>query len=247
MKTAALRNVLLLAGASVGLHGFAALALTFAPVPQEREVQIPIEIALVEPAAPPPAPAHPAWPTPAPRAMRGPTAIKLAHAPRPALPDAPPPPKVEATTRSKTPPLVVSGITLGSTSSSGAFAVGAGNTLYGKPAEIAIAASAVKPTQAERYLAVADLSEPPAVAFRADLKKFYPTDAQKEGFEGDVVLGLFIDRDGSIAKVELLRDPGHGLGAAGTRAIREFRFKSGRLNGVQVAATVTFVLHFLLQ
>lgn len=57
-----------------------------------------------------------------------------------------------------------------------------------------------------------------------------------------MVLRLLIDGDGSLAKVEVMRDPGHGFGAAGVRAIREFRFRPGRLNGSPLATTVTFVL-----
>jgi outer membrane biosynthesis protein TonB len=57
---------------------------------------------------------------------------------------------------------------------------------------------------------------------------------------------LLIDSDGSIAKVDLVSDPGQGLGAAGVRAIRAFRFRPGKLNGRPVATSITYTLHFLI-
>ena len=166
--------------------------------------------------------------------------------PRPPSPELPPPPTHEAREISKAPPLIVSGITLASTASAGSMAVGAGNTLSGPPPAIAVAPGAVAPYKAGRSAPVGDVSEPPAVTLRADLKEFYPREAQANGFEGDVLLKLLIDGDGSLARIELLKDPGQGLGEAGLRAIGRFRFRAARLNGASVATTITFVLHFLL-
>ena len=65
-------------------------------------------------------------------------------------------------------------------------------------------------------------------------------------FEGDVVLRLLIDADGSIAKVEIVSDPGQGLGPAAAQAVRELRFSPAKVNGVAVATTVPFTIHFTL-
>jgi hypothetical protein len=59
-------------------------------------------------------------------------------------------------------------------------------------------------------------------------------------------LRLLVDSDGSLAKVEVIGDPGGGLGAAGARAIRQFRFRPGKVGGQAVATTITYVLHFVL-
>ena len=60
------------------------------------------------------------------------------------------------------------------------------------------------------------------------------------------MLLLLVDSDGSLAKVEVIGDPGGGLGAAGARAIRQFRFRPGKVGGQPVATTITYVLHFVL-
>ena len=78
------------------------------------------------------------------------------------------------------------------------------------------------------------------------LRPFYPEAARQRGIEGDVVLRLLIDADGSLARVDVIREPGGGLGAAGARAIRQFRFRGGKANGQPVATTITYVLHFVL-
>jgi outer membrane biosynthesis protein TonB len=62
-----------------------------------------------------------------------------------------------------------------------------------------------------------------------------------------VKLRLLIDADGSLARVDVIADPGAGLGAAGARAIREFRFRPGRVGGEPVATTITYTLHFVLE
>jgi TonB-like protein len=50
-----------------------------------------------------------------------------------------------------------------------------------------------------------------------------------------------------VAKIEILSEPGGGLGSAGARAIRErFRFNPGKVNGRPVATTITFKVRFTL-
>src|SRR5207237_1438252 len=132
---------------------------------------------------------------------------------------------------------VITGITLESTVSSGSFAVGVGNTLGGTPGRVAAAPAQVKPYKAERYAPVAQVTEMPQVlnSDSVDIRKYYPPDALKRELEADVVLRLLIDSDGSIAKVDVVNDPGEGLGAAAVRAVREFRFAPGKVNGAAVA------------
>ena len=139
------------------------------------------------------------------------------------------------------------GITLESTSEGSSFAVSTGNTLYGQPPDKATDPERTKPYKADRYVAASQVSELPSVESRPDsLRPFYPEAARQRGIEGDVVLRLLIDADGSLAKVDVVREPGAGLGAAGARAIRQFRFRPGKVNGQAVATTITYTLHFVL-
>jgi protein TonB len=212
--------------------------------------QVPLQVAVVEKPAPPP-PAPPvveAPPKPQRRVARVPRFIPPPpqRQVRPAQPppQAPPPPTDEAKEMTQQ-PIVLPGVTLESTTQAGGFAVPAGNTLYGEPPRKAPEPAAVRPYKADKYVAAAQVTELPGVASMPDnLKRFYPHDAEQRGFEGDVVLRLLIDADGSIAKVDVVSDPGEGLGAAGVRAIRAFRFRPGKLNGEPVATTITYTLQF---
>jgi periplasmic protein TonB len=211
--------------------------------------QIPVEIAVVEKPAPPPPPPPVVEAPPKPRRRLARIATPIPppqQVPRPAQPppEAPPPPTVEAKQMTQQ-PIVLPGVTLESTTQAGGFAVPTGNTLYGEPPRKAADPGAAKPYKAEKYVAAAQVTELPGVASMPDnLKRFYPHDAEQRGFEGDVVLRLLIDADGSIAKVDVVSDPGEGLGAAGVRAIRAFRFRPGKLNGQPVATTITYTLQF---
>jgi len=144
--------------------------------------------------------------------------------------------------------VVVTGITMESTSQGGGFAVGAGNTLQGAPERTPPAPESVKPYKAEQYAPAALVSELPRPLNREalNLRRYYPAQAKRSGFEGDVVLRLLIDADGSIAKVDIVSDPGQGLGPAAAQAVRELRFSSAKVNGVAVATTVPFTIHFTL-
>ena len=128
------------------------------------------------------------------------------------------------------------------------MAVGTGNTLRGAPERTAAPPETVKPYKADKYAPVAQVSELPQPLNREslNLRKYYPPQAKKNGFEGDVVLRLLIDADGSIAKVEVITDPGQGLGPAASQAVRELRFSPAKVNGIAVATTVPFTIHFTL-
>ncbi len=223
------------------------LAVRPPPKPQQA-LQIAVVEKTVAKEAPPPPPPPKAAPIPLRRSM------KVARAPVTPTPlpqpitNAPPPPSHEA--KSSTPaPVVITGITLESTAEGGGFAVGVGNTLQGTPETTAKAPNEVKPYKAEKYAPAAQVTEMPRPlnAESVNLRKYYPPQALKEGFEGDVTLRLLIDADGSIAKVEIVSDPGEGLGAAAARMVRsEYRFAPAKVNGAPVATTVPFTVHFTI-
>src|SRR5216110_1223918 len=159
--------------------------------------------------------------------------------------DVPPATKAPEPPRSTQNPVVITGITMESTSQGGAFMVGAGNTLRSAPEKVARDPQMVKPYKADQYATAAQVNELPRPLNRdaLNLRKYYPPQARKNGFEGDVVLRLLIDADGSIAKVDVVSDPGQGLGAAAAQAVRELRFSPAKVNGVAVATSVPFTIH----
>lgn len=48
----------------------------------------------------------------------------------------------------------------------------------------------------------------------------YPIEAQDNGIEGRVAIQFVVDTDGSIVNINILRDPGGGLGEEGARVVR---------------------------
>ena len=199
---------------------------------------------------------------PLPKPKPKPVPMKLARAPRapapkdlpppppnPAPPSPlPPPPTIEAKAASNAAPVVLAGVTLESTTAAGGFAVNVGNTLYGDPGRKGRDPATVKPYKAARYAPAAQVNELPEPLNRdqVNINKYYPPDARKKEFEGEVVLKLLIDSDGSIAKVDIVSDPGEGLGRAAALAILEYRFSPGKVNGVPVATTVPFKITFVI-
>jgi periplasmic protein TonB len=248
----AVSKVLVPVGTSLGLHVALALALLVLAVRPKAVPQTPLQIQVIDVAPPKPAEPAPPAPKPEPVPMRK-MARRAAKAVVPPTPtplppsEAPPAPTKEAPQNTPQ-PVIVTGITMESTSEGGSFAVGAGNTLRGAPERTARAPEAVKPYKAEQYAPSAQVSELPQPLNREslNLRKYYPARAKKNGFEGDVVLRLLIDADGSIAKVDVVSDPGEGLGPAAAQAVRELRFSPAKVNGVAVATTVPFTIHFTL-
>lgn len=252
---AAASRVILPVGGSVALHVMLAAAMAGLSTRIRAVPQVALQIAVVETPPPRETPA-PAPPTPTPPRKLEPKPVRVARAPKATPAQQPPPPAVEAppppTQEAKTnapAPVIVTGITMESTSQGGAFAVGVGNTLRGTPEKVAREPEAARPYKAERYAPVAQVTELPRPlnGESVNLRKYYPPQAVRDGFEGDVVLRLLIDSDGSIAKVDVLSDPGEGLGSAAARMVRaEYRFSPATVNGVPVATTVPFTVHFTL-
>ena len=239
-----------LVGASLLLHAALIVVLGRAPGVRPPAPQQPLEVAVVEKPAPPPPPA-PAEPVPM-RVTRAPRRPAQDLPPPPARtaptpPASAPPPPTQEAPRVTQQPIVLPGITFESTSQGGSFAVPSGNTLRGEPQRNAPDPADTKPYKAERYAPASQVSELPSVECPPDsLRAFYPDAARRHGVEGEVVLRLLIDADGSFAKVDVIGDPGSGLGAAGARAIRQCKSRPAKIGGQTVATTITYKLYFVL-
>lgn len=161
--------------------------------------------------------------------------------------DAPPPPHTEVA-RPADEPVVIAGISYESTSAAGGVAVAVGNTLAAAVERVAHTPAAARPYKAAQYAAASELAEAPQVLNRdqVDIRRYYPKGALQRGVEGEVVLRLTIDSDGSIAEASVIRDPGEGLGAAALLAVREFRFAPGKVGATPVATAIPFVIRFVI-
>ena len=228
------------AATSLALHaGGLALASRLEPRPAAKVAPVEVEFEAVTPPAREPSPPR-AAPTPP-----APTRIRFARLePRPATPPPPPseaPPPAAASPARSVPRV---GISLSSTAEGGSFAVGVGNTLHGKPPEVAADPGDVRP-----YAAQGTAPPPPSAQPRLleQPEVPYPPEARHAGVEGRVRLLLHIDAQGRVVSARVLSDPGAGLGEAARAGALRFRFSPGLLDGQPVEVpdfpyTYTFVL-----
>ncbi|HMP30557.1 MAG TPA: energy transducer TonB, partial [Saprospiraceae bacterium] len=79
----------------------------------------------------------------------------------------------------------------------------------------------------------------------------YPNEAKANGIEGQAVIQFTIKKDGGIDDVEVLRDPGAGLGKAAKEAVLSMnqmpeKWIAGKERGVKVAVQYTIPVKFKL-
>ena len=77
----------------------------------------------------------------------------------------------------------------------------------------------------------------------------YPPIAQRSNIEGTVYLALFIDRDGNIRDIRILREdpPNRGFGEAAINAFRGVRAIPAESNGVPVGVQYRYPIRFVLR
>jgi periplasmic protein TonB len=233
---------------SVGVHALAFWLLERAEPRPLPASQRPVELVVVEvqkaPPPPPPEPPKEEPPRPAPRPVRPPPVrpATVARPPPPAT-DAPPPPNDAPPKEPTKAPLVV-GISMSSTTTAGTFSAPVGNTAYGKTADKAQAPAAVKPYSAARYVPVYQVDAAPTVL--SEYKPPYPSEARRAQIEGQVVLSITVDADGSVVAVKVVSGPGFGLNEAARDALRRFRFRPATQGGEPVATELKYTYTFQL-
>ncbi len=75
----------------------------------------------------------------------------------------------------------------------------------------------------------------------------YPAMALRQGIEGVVYLELFIDSEGVIRKIEVLKDPGYGFAEAAVEAMRDVTCVPATANGKTVAVRFRYPVRFSLK
>ena len=76
----------------------------------------------------------------------------------------------------------------------------------------------------------------------------YPKEARNKGIDGMSVVQMIIEKDGSIAHVKTLRDPGAGTGSEAARVVREMpKWIPGKQNGKLVRVQYTLPVKFKLE
>jgi protein TonB len=80
-------------------------------------------------------------------------------------------------------------------------------------------------------------------------KLIYPSMALRSGLEGIVYLELYIDRDGQVRRIVVLKEnpPGRGFGEAAKRAFEGLRGKPAEANGEAVAVRYRYPVRFQIR
>lgn len=80
----------------------------------------------------------------------------------------------------------------------------------------------------------------------AELRRFFPEEARRNGQEGDVALKILVGLDGQVKQVRFLRRAGHGFDEAAAQIVKRFRFKPGQRGSRPVAVWIPWTYRFRL-
>jgi periplasmic protein TonB len=104
------------------------------------------------------------------------------------------------------------------------------------------------PPREPEFLPQHRISRPPEIPTEEIRSRVeYPVLANRQGIEGVVYLELFIDEDGVIRRIEILREPGYGLGAAAAAAFEGVTVTPAEANGRPVAVRFRYPVRFELR
>ena len=87
--------------------------------------------------------------------------------------------------------------------------------------------------------------EPPRL--RREVKPTYTDAARRRGVEGQVLVEIVVQRDGTVGDVRVLRRLGDGLDERAIEAVRQWTFEPARRHGVPVDVIVEVSLQFTLR
>jgi protein TonB len=103
----------------------------------------------------------------------------------------------------------------------------------------------------DEYLPAHRVSVPAKFPPESELLKNlrYPPIAKRSNIEGQVILDLFIDRNGFIQRIEILREtpPNRGFGEAARDAFKNIRCEPAQANGENVSMRARYPVRFTLK
>jgi protein TonB len=96
------------------------------------------------------------------------------------------------------------------------------------------------------YVAVDMMPEPNGGIESIQRKIIYPPEARRDRVEGKVIIKVFIDEVGSVRRAEIVKGIGSGCDEAAIAAVRNSKFRPGKMNGKVVKVQMTISLVFKL-
>jgi len=120
------------------------------------------------------------------------------------------------------------------------------------PEQIVIAAPQPQRVETEviDYLPMHKISVPPSFSEREIRRALvYPPIALRSGIEGMVYLELFVDKDGLVRNITVLREdpPGRGFGEAAVKAFQGLKGVPAQANGDPVAVRYRYPVRFSIR
>jgi protein TonB len=110
--------------------------------------------------------------------------------------------------------------------------------------------SAAQPSNSDAFLPQNKVSILPSLSEREIRSNLiYPPIALRASIEGTVYLELFIDREGNIKRIRILKEdpPNRGFGEAAVRAFQGLRAKPAQANGEPVAVRYRYPVSFKIR
>lgn len=78
-------------------------------------------------------------------------------------------------------------------------------------------------------------------------KASYPPMALRMGLEADVTLKVFVDNEGKVTKVEVVKSAGMGFDEEALKTVGQFRFEPARRDGEKISSEFTYIYRFRLE
>ncbi|MBI9070340.1 MAG: energy transducer TonB [Melioribacteraceae bacterium] len=97
------------------------------------------------------------------------------------------------------------------------------------------------------FVAVEDMPEPIGGIGAIQQKIIYPEIAKRAGVQGRVFVKAYVDENGNVTKVDLIRGIGAGCDEAAMDAVMKTKFKPGKQRGKAVKVQVAIPIVFKLQ
>lgn len=116
--------------------------------------------------------------------------------------------------------------------------------------DLVAAAPYAPPVESETYVAQSDISVLPRFDEKAIFSRLvYPPIARRSGIEGRVLLELFINRQGLVTRVNVIKEepPDRGFGEAAVRAFSGAQAEPAYANGQVVAVRYRYPVRFQLR
>ncbi len=102
-------------------------------------------------------------------------------------------------------------------------------------------------TQPTFFVVVEEMPEPIGGIEGIQKRIEYPEIARRAGVTGRVYVKAYVDEEGNVAKVELIKGIGAGCDEAAMKAVKETKFKPGKQRGKPVKVQVVIPVYFKLK